>query len=628
MSFVATAFDAVAQGYDEQPNPVLALEERFLSPMLREVRGRDVLDVGCGTGRWLRTLRALEPRRLTGVDPSQQMLRQARTRLAGAVVLQRGRAEAIPVGNATADVVLSSFALSYGDSLEEIVREFDRVARPDAAIFVSDLHPVTAQQLQWKRTFTADSETVEMRAKTHEWALIDREFARRGWRAAIYLELPFGEEERPIFERSGKLPAFSAAENLPAIYIAEFRRVAAAKCEVSLTGARVTIGATAATPATMTVSGGRVASLQTRPFAAQGTTELDLRGCMILPGLINAHDHLDFALYPNLAHGPYRNSREWAADIHARFSDEITRQSRISKDARIWWGALRNLLSGVTTVCHHNEATAQFDEPEFPVRTAKVAWAHSLAFDKGLAAALAACVPEQPFVLHAAEGFDETSKNEIDALNRMGALNRNSVLVHALACGPDEVDLLNSRGTAVVCCPSSNQLLFGRTISAHLLRRLKRVALGTDSPLTAAGDLLDELRIARSAFHLGADELYAMCTEQSAAILRLADGEGRIGIGSTADLLVIRDKGRAPAESLIDLRAAEIELGLVRGRVCLASERFFQKLPDELRPGLMPLVVDGIRTWVRAPLAWMFAEVEPVLGTQFQLGKRKVRRAG
>ena len=38
-------------------------------------------------------------------------------------------------------------------------------------------------------------------------------------------------------------------------------------------------------------------------------------GYSILPGLINAHDHLEFNLFPRLGRGPYPNSEVWARDI-------------------------------------------------------------------------------------------------------------------------------------------------------------------------------------------------------------------------------------------------------------------------------------------------------------------------
>ena len=49
-------FSRWSEVYDDQPNPLLALEERFLAELLPDVRGLDVVDIGCGTGRWLARL--------------------------------------------------------------------------------------------------------------------------------------------------------------------------------------------------------------------------------------------------------------------------------------------------------------------------------------------------------------------------------------------------------------------------------------------------------------------------------------------------------------------------------------------------------------------------------------------
>src|SRR6201997_4311753 len=77
-------FNIWAQVYDEQPNPLLTLEQRFLSQMLPDVRGLDVLDAGCGTGRWLQLLAAQHPASLLGVDTSPQMLQRASAKLGDA----------------------------------------------------------------------------------------------------------------------------------------------------------------------------------------------------------------------------------------------------------------------------------------------------------------------------------------------------------------------------------------------------------------------------------------------------------------------------------------------------------------------------------------------------------------
>ena len=58
------------------------------------------------------------------------------------------------------------------------------------------------------------------------------------------------------------------------------------------------------------------------------------------------------------------------------------------------------------------------------------------------------------------------------------------------------VALLNRRDASLVWCPSSNRFLFGRTREREEVISVRHLLLGSDSPLTAAGDLLDEVRIA------------------------------------------------------------------------------------------------------------------------------------
>ena len=83
-------FNIWAQVYDEQPNPLLALEQRFLSRMLPEVSGLDVLDAGCGTGRWLHLLASHHPASLVGVDTSPEMLKRATARVGTKSTLHLG----------------------------------------------------------------------------------------------------------------------------------------------------------------------------------------------------------------------------------------------------------------------------------------------------------------------------------------------------------------------------------------------------------------------------------------------------------------------------------------------------------------------------------------------------------
>ena len=80
------------------------------------------------------------------------------------------------------------------------------------------------------------------------------------------------------------------------------------------------------------------------------------------PGLINAHDHLYLNHYPRLGSPPYANLYDWGRDIHGRFADEIARCSALPREDAFRFGALKNLLGGVTTVVHHDRWHPVLDE--------------------------------------------------------------------------------------------------------------------------------------------------------------------------------------------------------------------------------------------------------------------------
>jgi SAM-dependent methyltransferase len=99
----------------------------------------NILEVGCGTGHWVSRLRA-PSRRVVGIDPSGEMLRQAAATLP-AQHLIRGSAEALPLAANQFDLVLVVNALHHFASLEGFAHEAARVLQPGGRLAVIGLDP-------------------------------------------------------------------------------------------------------------------------------------------------------------------------------------------------------------------------------------------------------------------------------------------------------------------------------------------------------------------------------------------------------------------------------------------------------------------------------------------------------
>ncbi len=325
------------------------------------------------------------------------------------------------------------------------------------------------------------------------------------------------------------------------------------------------------------------------PVPSAQTPVLDLHDCLVLPGLINAHDHLELNLFPRLGCGPYTNAAAWAKDIYRPYEPPVKQHLSVPKPLRLRWGGFKNLISGVTTVAHHNASHPVLWDLNFPVRVVKrYGWAHSLRFSPDWEARFRSTPPNHPFVIHAAEGTDEASRREIQILYDAGALNRSTVLVHGVGLGSSDLPLLERDGVGLVWCPTSNHFTLQRSLDAAVLNSPIPIALGTDSAITADGDLLDELRFAHRT--VDAQRLYKMVTSEPARMFKLPEGFGQIRDRGPADLLVLRDSGQTPATTLLE---SYPQLVIVRGRIQLVSSEFARRCSPETLSSLQPLEVQG-----------------------------------
>ena len=114
-----------------------------LCTLLPDLRGCNVLDLGCGFGWFCRWARQQGAARVLGIDVSEKMLARARAATADpAITHTRADMEHLELPPASFDVVYSSLALHYVENLRGLMAQAHRTLIPGGRLVFSVEHPI------------------------------------------------------------------------------------------------------------------------------------------------------------------------------------------------------------------------------------------------------------------------------------------------------------------------------------------------------------------------------------------------------------------------------------------------------------------------------------------------------
>lgn len=139
---VSRAYDAWSARYDADANATRDLDALVVRQARLPIAGRDVVELGAGTGKnseWL----AAGARSLVGLDFSPGMLALARERVQGPHVrfIEHDIRAPWPLDDGAADLVVGNLVLEHVEELLPVHREAARVLRPGGTLFLCELHP-------------------------------------------------------------------------------------------------------------------------------------------------------------------------------------------------------------------------------------------------------------------------------------------------------------------------------------------------------------------------------------------------------------------------------------------------------------------------------------------------------
>lgn len=338
-----------------------------------------------------------------------------------------------------------------------------------------------------------------------------------------------------------------------------------------------------------------------------GVAELDARDCVVLPGLVNAHQHCTgdplarAAIPDDLPAG--ESVLGWAVPLHAAHTPDddelaatltavdslangvttIVEAGTVAHPDRVAAGLLAAGARGTVGIWGWDAGSGPFAAPadevldrlrtvveRFPAGGQVEGWVtlvgHDLASDALLAGAadlardrgVGMTMHLSPDAGDAASYLRRTGRRPVTHLRDLGVLGPHVLLAHAVWLDDGEVaDLLDTR-TAVAYCPWA-YLRLGQGVTragrhAELVERGGRVALGCDA--VNAGDSTDILRAAALAAGLakdmrvdptrfGAAEALELATIRGAEAVGMADRIGSLEPGKYADIAVLDTSGPA-----------------------------------------------------------------------------------
>jgi ubiquinone/menaquinone biosynthesis C-methylase UbiE len=139
--------DQFFAGYSRLPRSIEGLdgapEWPALQALLPDLRGRRVLDLGCGFGWFCRWARERGAVHIEGIDVSEKMLARARATTADrAIAYVRADLERLALPAASFDVVYSSLALHYIVDLDRLLGEVAQTLVDGGSLVFSVEHPI------------------------------------------------------------------------------------------------------------------------------------------------------------------------------------------------------------------------------------------------------------------------------------------------------------------------------------------------------------------------------------------------------------------------------------------------------------------------------------------------------
>jgi len=131
-----------ASSYDDDGNPLIALEGPTVEALFESLQGKQALDLGCGTGRHTLAL-AKAKAHVTALDQSPEMLAKAKVKLGHHSVswVQHALPTPLPFRDDSFDIVVLGLVTEHIADLDHLFQEIARTLKTSGRVIITSLHP-------------------------------------------------------------------------------------------------------------------------------------------------------------------------------------------------------------------------------------------------------------------------------------------------------------------------------------------------------------------------------------------------------------------------------------------------------------------------------------------------------
>jgi len=205
--------------YDDQPdNAVLFLEEKLFSEMIShtEIKNRNILDVGCGTGRHWKEILDHKPLKLTGIDNSHEMTGKLKKKFKDAEVFVSEKISREVFEDSAFDIIISTLTIGHIKNIDQYFQEWNRILKADGEILITDFHPA-AFSAGMKRSFPHKDEVIEVENYLYEIEYLKKIFSPLKWEVISIFEKKIDDDVRHLFEKQNFMTAYDRFFGTPLI---------------------------------------------------------------------------------------------------------------------------------------------------------------------------------------------------------------------------------------------------------------------------------------------------------------------------------------------------------------------------------------------------------------------------